>query len=676
MRKTPKGFQESMLKAAGIGLVVLIVLGTLALSSAPCAGAPRALSTAVQAADSLDAILKDLANYKYDEGVGPFTRLRAYVQAHKTNPAERKDCEAKLLAFLQTDPAPGGVMAACRSLSLIGSAASAPVLEAMLVKPETTDPARYALERIPGDEVDQALLRALAKTQGDVRRGITSTLGIRACAAAVPALERLASGNDAETALDAVNALGKIGTDDAVRAVEASLAKSGGRAKSVAASALLMCADRRMKAGEPNEAAGLYDKLLAAGLPDIERQAAFRGRVMAAGSVDDDGFILKALSGNDTVLYEPAIALVPKAFEASEIPAVLPFLEKLTESGEVELLAVLAHYPADVVLPSILKAAASPSPVVRMEALRSIGKVGNASVVGMLAARSASAVGDEQALTREVLSRLKGSDVDAEIRELLGKEADAGIKAELIQAVGARRIAAAKPALMTIVRSGAPALRLKAVQALEDVCTPADLRDLLALLFTIDDETAREEMQNTVASVALTITRPLARGDAAENLLAGEKDPRRVADLLRVLGKIGDDTALPAMRRALADPNKDVADAAVRGLADWPDVSAKDDVFAIAAKSDNLTYKVLALRAFVRMVGLEPYREPEAATADLEKALSLATRPEEKKLVLGLLPRFPCDKGLRIAESLQSDAAVAAEAKAAADRIKRSLVEK
>jgi hypothetical protein len=130
------------------------------------------------------------------------------------------------------------------------------------------------------------------------------------------------------------------------------------------------------------------------------------------------------------------------------------------------------------------------------------------------------------------------------------------------------------------------------------------------------------------------------------------------------------------MRRALADPDKDVADAAVRGLADWPTASAHDDVFGIAASSPDLTHKVLALRAFVRMVGLEPYRQPASAVADLERAMALATRPEEKKLVLGLLPRFPCEKGLGIAESFQGDPDVGAEAKAAADRIRASLRQK
>jgi len=666
---------EKLMKFAGAGLAILLGLALLApagMTAAPAQQTDRAKSSMGLTYDSLDAILKDLASYKFDQGVGAPLRLRSYVFSHKNDPAGRKDCETKLLAFLQTNPAPGGLMAACRSLSLIGSAASLPVLETMLLKPETADPARYALERIQGEDVDRALLAALDKTQGDLKRGIVSTLGNRAAAPAVPAMEKLVSGNNAVLAGDAVKALGKIGTADAAGILTAYLGRAKGPQKGGAASALLLCAGAWRKAGKTAEAAAIYEKLLAAGLPDIDRQAAFRGRLAGAGK-EGQGLILKTLGGKDAALYAPAIAMIHMAFSGPDIGQVLPLMAKLPEDAQVQLTAVLAGYPDDTVLPAILSAADSPLPAVRMEALRSIGKIGNASVVEMLAGRAATSVGDEQALARETLARLKGTDVETAILDRLKTEGDDKVKAELIQAIGERRIAGGKPALMDIVRTGAPQLRLRAIGALKDVSTPADLRDLLDLLFTIKDDTAREAMQDTAAAVALTIPRPLARGDAAENMLAGEKDAKNRADLLRVLGKIGDDTALPLMRRALTDSEKDVVDAAVRGLADWPAASARDDAFAIAATSSNLTHKVLALRAFVRMVGLEPYRQPDAAAADLEKAMALASRPEERKLVLGLLPRFPCERSLRVAESLQNDPSVKDEAKAAADRIRRSL---
>ncbi len=676
MRTTPKKSPVVMRRSVGRGLVLLAALA-LIVSTALTAPAPRGpQSERMQGMgltyDSLDAILKDLAVYKFDQGVGAPLALRAYVFAHKNNPAERTECEAKLIAFLQASPAPGGTMAACRALRLMGSAAAVPVLESMLLSADRTDPARYALEKIPGAEADNALLRTLDKAQGDIKRGIIFSIGERRIAGAVPALEKLAAGGDASFAGDAVKALGKIGTAEAARALTAAFDKSSGAQKGGVASALMLCAEARIAENKNLEAAGLYDKLLKAGLPDVLKQAAFRGRVVAAGE-DARGFILDALAGKDVLLYEPAIGLIPQAFSGMNVREVFGALPKLPEDRQVQLVAALGRFPGNAVRDVVVQAAGSSVPPVRIGALRALERVGNGTVVPLLAERSAGSTGDEQAAARETLARVNGLDVDDKIVEMLSGPADAKVKAELVQAVAERRIGAAKPALMELARNSEPAVRLKAIRALSEIAAPADLRDLLSLLFAIDDEAAREQMQDSVAAVARTIPRPLMRGNAAEALLPGEKDPKRRVDLLRVLGKIGDDTALPLVRKALADPDKDVADAAVRALADWPDVQARDDVLAVAGSTSNLTHKVLALRAYVRMIGLEPYLRPESAVADLEKVLALSDRPDEKKLVLGALPKFPCPQALKIAETLGADPAVAAEAKLAADRIRRSL---
>jgi hypothetical protein len=226
---------------------------------------------------------------------------------------------------------------------------------------------------------------------------------------------------------------------------------------------------------------------------------------------------------------------------------------------------------------------------------------------------------------------------------------------------------------MGMVKAAPPALKAKAAAALRDIAGTADIPDLLGLLLGLEDETARESMQDTVAAVARTNPRELSRAGAAEALLASEKDPKKKADLLRVLGKIGDDTSLALIRAALSDPDETVVDAAVRALADWPTGTARDDVYEIARTSLEHNHRVLSTRAFIRMIGLELFREPEGAVADLLRALAVSPRPEEKKLVLGMLVRFPCVTGLKTAESLLADPAVAVEAKLAADRIRQAL---
>ena len=651
-----------------------ILLGLLIVGSALPTPA-RSQAVLAQAADSLDAILKDLAGYAFSEGVGAPLRLRAYVFAHKDDPAARQECEAKLQTFLRSGATAGGKMEACRSLRLIGSAASVPVLEELLSKSETTDAARYALERIPGVEADRALLGALDRIAGEAKRGIISSLGRRGTVAAVAPLARLAAGGDKNLALDAVRALGKIDSPEAVRALSSLMEKAKGALKTEAASGLILGAERLLRAGKKSEAAPLYDRLLAAGLPAVDRQAAFRGKVACAGD-EAKTLILKALAGKDDVLYAPAIAMVAKAFKAAEVEQVASMIGRagLPEAQKVQLTAVIAGYPKDVAGKALLDAAENPSLFVRLEALRSLEKAGDGTVVEFLATRAARTTGAEQEAAREALARLKGADVDAALVKLLPSAADENIAAELLQAAGARRIAAVKPFLMETVRSGSALLQRRAAQALRYVAGPADVRDLLALLFGLEDETAREAMQDVAAVVARTNPRPLGRGDAAENLLAGEKDPKRRVDLLRVLGKVGDETALPLLRSALRDRNPAVADAAVRAFADWPTIAARDDVLAIARTSTEFTHRVLALRAYIRMLGLEPYRAPEAVVADLRDAVPLAAgRAEEKLAILALLPRFACQEGLDFANSLAADESVKKEAQLAAEQIRQTL---
>ncbi|MGZ5495681.1 MAG: hypothetical protein ACXWFO_02915, partial [Candidatus Aminicenantales bacterium] len=125
---------------------ILLMAVSLALSVLPAAAqmneqAKRGMGLVVE---PLDLILRDLQAFDFKD-VGPLMRLRASVFARKDDPQARQETEAALLKFVQGSPAPGGLMAACRALRLIGGPDSVPVLALLALKPESTDPARYAL---------------------------------------------------------------------------------------------------------------------------------------------------------------------------------------------------------------------------------------------------------------------------------------------------------------------------------------------------------------------------------------------------------------------------------------------------------------------------------------------------------------------------------------------------
>jgi HEAT repeat protein len=503
-------------------IAVAALLGVIGLALAPVSAAagqttgerPRQGMDLMYAA--LEDILKDLQTYDTSD-VGPAMRLRAYVFSSKDNPQAHKETEAALLNFIQGSPAPAGLMAACRALGFVGGPDSVPVLAALALKAETTDAARYALERIPGGEADAALVAGLDKAGGYVKRGIVFSLG-EATAAAVPALARLAGGKDASLAADAIKALGKIGGGEAVKALAGVLGRSGPVLKSEAASALFLAAEGSLEAGDKAAAGVIYDKVFAAGVSAISRQAAFQGQLGVAA--DPKGIILKTLAGKDAALYAPAIAMVRPSFRASEIGQVADLAGGLPESAKIQLTAVLAGYPAENVRPYLLSAAEDASKDVRLAALRSIAAAGDGKFVIFLATKAARTSGAEQDAAREALARLKGTDADAAVLAQMAKTSDDAIKAELVRAASERRIAAAKPALMDLLRSAAPSLKTRAAAALRTIAGTPDLPDLLAVLAALDDEAAREALQETIAAVARTNPRELARSGPVKARLA------------------------------------------------------------------------------------------------------------------------------------------------------------
>ena len=621
---------------------------------------------------SLNALLMELASFEHGPDDGALFELRSYVRSQRNDPGAMEACETAFLAFLEGEATSAGKQAVCRELGLIGTDRSVPVLERMLVVEATSDMARYGLEGIPGTTADTALLRGLDILRGDARLGVVSSLGNRSCAAAVPALERLLRSSDRTEAGAAADALGRIGGPEATRALAAAVSKAPAGVRERAASALLSCGDGLLARGDVAGASAAFDRVLAAGPTPVLRRAAFRGKVAAAGP-EGKGFVLSALGGKPPDMIQPAIDMIPSVLDTATIPLAAALLTRLPEDGQVQLVATLASFPAEPVLGTLTKASDSPLAAVRVEALRALGKIGDGSVVSLLAARAASAAGREQETARESLRRLGGADVDEAVLGGLAGAGPEAVRLELVRAIGERGIPGGKEILMGLARSDTPAMRLQAIRALGRLAGAEDLISLLDLLSDAEGGSEQEEIGNAIASTALEHARPNERAGAVESRLAAKKDPKERAVLLLVLGRIGEDRTLPVVRAALADADPIVADAAARAIAGWPTAVARDDALRIARSDPSLIHRVLALEGFVRMIGLEPYRAPEGAVASLREALALVERSEERRLVVGALSSFACPEALELAEELAGASDIGSEARLAAEAIRKEL---
>ena len=227
----------------------------------------------------MDELFEKIKKYDYGQSRAALTEVSDKIRDAHGSRAELRKLEKSLVEVLQSDATQAGKQFVCRKLSIIGTSQSVPALATMLTKPKMSDMARYALERMPGKAVDEALRGALTKTTGKTQVGIINTLGQRGDKKAVGAISKLIDSSDALVADAAAAALGHIAGPKATKALAAARSKAKGKLRLVVLDSYLKCADQLAAAGKKSEASAIYRQLSKEPAPI--GAAALRGMVTA-----------------------------------------------------------------------------------------------------------------------------------------------------------------------------------------------------------------------------------------------------------------------------------------------------------------------------------------------------------------------------------------------------------
>ncbi len=610
-----------------------------------------------------ETLLKQIARYEHGDPPAAVRELDALAYRAAGDPAAAAPLERLLVAFLESDATPAAKDAVVRNLSIVGTAASVPVLSRMLADPKTSDMARYALERIPAPEAAQALRGALARTDGLTRIGVVNTLGRRRDTASVPSIAPLLRAGDPDLASAAATALGNIGGPEARKALleapqDIAVAES-----------LLKIAEQDLRSNRRAEAAAIYQRLQASTHPPV-RTAALLGSAAAnpQAALPELRAILR--KAEDAGLQAAAIRSLAEMQNPEAGKLLMEGLAQAPAAARVQIVAAVDDRHQPGMLPWFTKAAEDSELAVRVAALQALGTHGGASAIPLLAARAASAEGSEREAARLSLARVRGPETDAAILSGI-RTADPEVKVEFIRAAGERGIRSAPEVLLEAAKDPDTAVRQEAVRALRETAAPPHAPKLIALLQSAGAESERKELERTVAAAIRRSPKP-----SVESVLAAWRSESAVpvkASLLSVVGMIGAGEGLPMVREALQSGDSALQRAAILSMSEWPNTTPLEDLLQLAKSGGSLSQRVLALRGYVNLVRLPSSRTPAESARLLAPAMEAAPRPEEKKLVLAALQRFICPESLEMAKAAAADPAVAAEAKLAVSNLERGL---
>lgn len=380
------------------------------------------------------------------------------------------------------------------------------------------------------------------------------------------------------------------------------------------------------------------------------------------------GIVIDILKGDEQEMHAVAIAMV-KEMPGEEITKALAAeLPNLPSPSQVQLISAFAERGDSAALPAVVAATKFENESARIAALKALEKLGDASIVMVLAQRAAASSGAEQKAARESLYRLRGSTVNQTIMAGIA-EAEPEVKIELIRSIGKRNIYAGVETLLKTARDSDRKVGLESFRTLESVAGEKDMPALIELLLNVQGESERKAAEKTITVVARKIDDSGRRTEMILAVLPSVKDVKSRCSLLNVLGKIGQDNSLTVLKAALGDENPEVRDTAVRVLSEWPDSAPIDELLKIARDCDNKVHRILALRGFVRLIGVDGGRPAEETVSMYKQAMSLAPDASLKRRVLAGLADVKSFTALEAAAKYLEDETLKQEAEFAVVKI-------
>ncbi len=583
-----------------------------------------------------DLVAKTL-DYDWNKSRKP---LIAVEDAVKTaSPAQRRQLEAMLLDALQSPQAtPACKDFCCRQLGRVGTTKSVAPLVALLNDEKLGDMARYALQEIPSPAVDAALREALKTLKGRNLTGAINTLGIRGDGDSVNALVEQAKSSEAEVARAALNALGRVGSPEAAKALsEASLPDPLAPARS---EAFLTCADLIAKRRSPKEAVKIYQDLT-----DAKQSLPIRVGASMGLARSDKGkaveTVLTLLKAGEHPLAVAGCQLV-RELEMDNPEATRAWAGVLVSAQpetQVPLITALGERGDKAAREAVTEMLKSPDESVRLAAIRALGPLGTAASVPVLTDTVAKTEALSRAVT-EALGRMNDPAADPALVESLENASSVPAQVCLISAMGTRRTPAAVPVLLKVSESGDEKVWKAAFESLGAVAGEEDLGKMVEALVQTKDTARRAAATQAIAAMSRDLKNPEAGAKCVVEALP-KADKAGQTALLELLPKFGGQEALEAVRKPLADTDAELREAAVRALSNWPTADPMADLLKVA-ETDEGNLRILALRGLARLANIPGGPEKPQRTEILEKALKRAAdRPEETKLLQQVLTGKP-----------------------------------
>lgn len=621
--------------------------------------------------------VKELAGMLVAPGEGDDVKARTALNGlamHVTRPGAEAERAMVAGALIEAMQAQGDVEVKrflVSLLQLVGKDEAVGALAKVLLHAELGEPAARGLVQVGTETVAAELFKMLprvtdAQQVTDAQRvTIIKGLGELKYKPAVAAITAYADHEDVNTRRVALFALANIADPGSAQTLAKAAEAKGRYERAHATNLYLLYAQQLAANGDKQQSAAICRELIKSRAGERNIVAgALRMLVMALGE-EAMADVLAAVDSEDKQLRAAAMELTVLIPGESATGKMVAKMRQVAGERRGEIVGALGRRSDRAA--AVLEALKDPDKAARMAAAVAAGRKPAAENLAALMAAIQAGQPDEVQVIQDVLMRMPGPGMPAAVAAALAKASPA-LRVELLEILGARRATAHTDTVFALTGDAEPAVKTAAIRTLGDLGDGKLLPRMIDLLLNAQDASQQDEAQKAI--VAICRRMPEGESRVRPVLLGlGHANGSKRAALLRVLSQLGGPWASEAVLADTNNADAEVADAAIRALADWPDASAVPHLLKITQSSQKQNHRVLALRGYLRLLGLPSNRPAAQTVAMFKDGLAVTERPEEKRLALAGLSGIRDVEALELAAGYLGDQLLGTEAAIAVVKI-------
>ncbi|MDO4586229.1 MAG: HEAT repeat domain-containing protein [Planctomycetia bacterium] len=571
-----------------------------------------------------------LENYQFGDDWQPLLMITDEVQK-ATETSESKSLMAqKLAGYLNDKTTYAGRQFVCMQLRLVGTAAEVPVLAKYLQSEEDFENARLALADIICEESLVVLRDALQNEKGQKLAAVIGALADRHDISSMANIAKFCDSDDSAVSQAAVEALGKFGAEAYDLLKNAKLNVS----QDVREATFIKIARSLAESGQLDESLKLFNELASKSSKRGTRRAAFQQILAFSDETTKKQLIYDWFFENDEEKNVIAAAHLNE-LTSSNLDQLYNEYDKMGQDAKLIILEVLAEQKGDEMLQNALKAVKSDDLSLRLTAIRTLGRLGDISVVPVLI-EQLNSNDDIQNATREALQTFP-KDVLSPM--LIEKLPQTDLQQGVISCLAELKCYEAIDPLIQLAKTENGTSFTNAINALTKICDPDsyDIPRLLELYLSSQKGKQRESMERMI----VTVCEKNPNAEERVDVIISSLDKREgglnsaLTDILPLLGKLGNKRVYEDfVKPNLTSDQPALQTAAFRAFCNWPNVDYIDDLWLNAQNNNSDVFQQWALRAFIRLVTLKSDR-PESETLEmLKNAMNVAKNRDDKRLCL------------------------------------------